>query len=120
MVVLQFMFGRYLLRRPEVFTAAMFTTFDRYLLGRLIHTFVVLFVSAYGLYIVIDLFTNADDFQGNASTMVNLIVQIGLYYYYRAFEFFELAGPVLIVLVCCGRTRRHFQSWQRGFQPFDC
>jgi lipopolysaccharide export system permease protein len=76
----------------------MLTTFDRYLLERLIHTFVVLFVSAYGLYIVIDLFTNVDDFQGNASTMVNLLTQIGLYYFYRAFQFFEMAGPMLIVV----------------------
>ena len=29
----------------------MFTTFDRYLLGRLLHTFLVMFVAAYGLYL---------------------------------------------------------------------
>lgn len=76
----------------------MFTTFDRYLLGRLLHTFVVLFVSAYGLYIVIDLFTNIDDFQESTTSNVHLSTQITLYYSYRAFQFFEMAGPILIVI----------------------
>jgi len=76
----------------------MFTTFDRYLLGRLMHTFVVLFVSAYGLYIVIDLFTNIDDFQENTSSNFELLTQIVIYYVYRASQFFEMAGPMLIVV----------------------
>ena len=41
----------------------MLTTFDKYLLKKLIYTFVVFLVATYGLYIVIDLFTNMDDFQ---------------------------------------------------------
>ena len=76
----------------------MFTTFDRYLLGRLLHTFVVLFVSAYGLYVVIDLFTNIDDFQENSASTPELFGQIAIYYVYRAFQFFEMAGPMLIVV----------------------
>jgi lipopolysaccharide export system permease protein len=76
----------------------MFTTFDRYLLGRLLHTFVVLFVSAYGLYIVIDLFTNIDDFQENTTSVLHLFSQIFIYYGYWAFQFFEMAGLVLIVV----------------------
>lgn len=76
----------------------MFTTFDRYLLGRLMHTFSVLFVSAYGLYIVIDLFTNIDDFQEGSSSNLELLTQILIYYGYRAFQFFEMAGPILIVV----------------------
>ena len=41
----------------------MLSTFDRYLLARMLHTFIVFFVATYGLYIVIDLFTNIDAFQ---------------------------------------------------------
>lgn len=76
----------------------MFTTFDRYLLGRLIHTFVVLFVSAYGLYIVFDLFTNVDEFQANTTSNVELMTQILFYYGYRAFQFMEMTGTMLIVV----------------------
>lgn len=76
----------------------MFTTFDRYLLGRLMHTFIVLFVSAYGLYIVIDLFTNIDDFQENTASNFQLLSQIVIYYLYRTSQFFEMAGPMLIVI----------------------
>lgn len=76
----------------------MFTTFDRYLLERLLHTFVVLFVAAYGLYVVFDLFTNIDDFQENTSSLPELFLRIAQYYSYRAFEFFGLAGPMLIVV----------------------
>jgi len=75
----------------------MFTTFDRYLLGRLLHTFAVFFVATYGLYIVIDLFTNVDDFQQSTSSAAELALRIGQYYLYRSSEYFELAGPTLVV-----------------------
>ncbi len=76
----------------------MLTTFDRYLLGRLLHTFGVFFVAAYGLYVVIDLFTNIDDFQNEASSAAALFGSILEYYIYRCAEFFEMAGPVLVVI----------------------
>ena len=83
----------------------MFTTFDRYLLGRMLHTFAMIFIAAYGLYIVFDLFTNIDDFQQTTTTIESTSTRIGMlflriaaYYLYRSAEFFEMAGPVLIVL----------------------
>ena len=39
------------------------TIFDRYLLGRFTWVFVVLFVTTFGLFVVIDGFTNVDAFQ---------------------------------------------------------
>ena len=39
------------------------TTFDRYLLRRYLHVFIILMISMYGLYVVIDGFTNIDEFQ---------------------------------------------------------
>ena len=74
----------------------MFTTFDRYLLGRLLHTFVVFFVSAYGLFIVIDLFMNIDDFQVVSASNVELFRRVLEFYAYRACEFFE-RNPEIIV-----------------------
>lgn len=76
----------------------MLTTFDRYLLGRMLHTFAMIFIAAYGLFVVFDLFTNIDDFQQGASSIPELFLRIGEYYLYRTSEFFEMAGPVLIVI----------------------
>ncbi len=92
----------------------MFTTFDRYLLGRLLHTFAVFFVSAYGLYIVIDLFTNIDDFQENSSSNIDLFRRIFEFYAYRASEFFEMSGPMLIVIsviVVLGLLQKHSEAY---------
>ncbi len=94
----------------------MFTTFDRYLLGRLLHTFAVFFVAAYGLYIVIDLFTHIDDFQEKTASASNLEMfrRILEYYSFRAFEFFELAGPILIVIsviVVLGLLQKHSETY---------
>lgn len=85
----------------------MFTTFDKYLLNRLFHTFVVFLIATYGLYIVIDLFTNMDDFQkagevslehGTAGGPLAVLAAIVRYYGIRTAEFFEMAGPILIVV----------------------
>lgn len=92
----------------------MVTTFDKYLLGRLLHTFAVFFISAYGLYVVIDLFTNIDDFQEKTGASLDLFLRIGEYYAYRASEFFELAGPVLIVvsvIVVLGLLQKHSEHY---------
>ena len=92
----------------------MFTTFDRYLLGRLLHTFAVFFVSAYGLYVVIDLFTNVDEFQGNSASHADLFLRILEFYAYRACEFFEMAGPILIVIsviVILGLLQKHSENY---------
>ena len=85
----------------------MLTTFDKYLLNKFLHTFVVFLVATYGLYIVIDLFTNMDDFQkaGEASEELGVgggpiavLMAIVRYYGVRVSEFFEMAGPILIVV----------------------
>ncbi|MFM7039713.1 MAG: LptF/LptG family permease [Planctomycetaceae bacterium] len=83
----------------------MLTTFDRYVTGRFLHTFVLLFVATLGLYVVIDLFMNIDEFQDNlardtptANGQVELFRRIGEYYFFRTFDFFEMAGPILIVV----------------------
>lgn len=92
----------------------MFTTFDKYLLGRLIHTFIVLFVAAYGLYIVIDLFTNIDEFQDNTTSSVELFSRIAEFYSYRAFEFFAQAGNLLVVvsvIAVLGLLQKHSETF---------
>jgi lipopolysaccharide export system permease protein len=108
----------------------MLTTFDRYLMGRMLHTFVVFFVATYGLYIVIDLFTNIDAFQLEAQaaadeaqrsgnpwsahyTLIDMTRRITLYYSYHLSEFLELAGPLLITIAAVavlGLMEKHSES----------
>lgn len=91
----------------------MLATFDRYLLARFFHTFVIFLIATYGLFIVIDLFTNMDEFQDVGRVVVDGEVVSDLdgipkllavaesiirYYGIRISEFFELTGPILIVV----------------------
>lgn len=76
----------------------MLTTFDKYLLNRLLHTFVVFFIATFGLYMVIDLFSNVDDFQQGGRDLPDISIAIIRHYGYRTSEFFEMAGPILIVV----------------------
>jgi lipopolysaccharide export system permease protein len=75
-------------------------TFDRYLLKRFYHVFAIGFIATYGLYVVFDAFTNADEFQGRtAGGSSGLILwRMGQHYFFQSFPFFDLIGPSLVVL----------------------
>ena len=91
----------------------MLTTFDKYLLNRLVHTFAVFFIATYGLFVVIDLFTNIDDFMRDGDSTLHMAGGIAKYYAYRAVEFLEMAGPTLIILAAVavlGLLERHSES----------
>ena len=75
-------------------------TYDRYLLKALTFTFIVCFITTFGLFIVIDLFENIDELveiNGNRglSSLLGLITTL---YGYRSILFLDQAGPVLIIL----------------------
>jgi lipopolysaccharide export system permease protein len=92
----------------------MLTTYDRYVLARTLHAFGAMLVAAYGLFVVFDLFTNVDDFQQGAGSVADLLLQIAAYYGWRSFEFFELAGPMLIVVAVVttlALLRRHSETF---------
>lgn len=76
----------------------MFTTFDRYLLRRYLHTFVILFISMYGLFVVIDGFTNIDAFQEGQTSATGALKAMGWYYLYQTSVFFDLIGAMLSVI----------------------
>ena len=75
----------------------MFTTFDRFLVRRFLHTFGVLFVTFYGLYCVIDGFTNADDFTSGDPGLPVILGRMLSYYGWQSALVFDLTGPVLLV-----------------------
>ncbi|MCP4170470.1 MAG: LptF/LptG family permease [Fuerstiella sp.] len=88
-------------------------TFDKYLLKRFLHTFMVFFVATYGLYIVVDLFSNMRDFQRGAEDGATLAKSIFSYYGYHASEFLDLAGPLLIgvsAITVFGLLEKHSES----------
>ena len=73
------------------------TTFDRYLLARFLHTFVILFVTLFGLYVVIDGFTNVDGFQEGTDDAVVVLKRMGAYYGYQSSLLFDLMSPTVAV-----------------------
>src|SRR5262245_28468839 len=74
------------------------TIFDRYLLRRYWHVFGVGFLALFGLYFVIDVFTNVTDFFDQRKSTAGLITYIAQYYSYRACYFFGLIGGTLEVV----------------------
>ncbi len=73
------------------------TTFDRYLFSRFLHTFVILFVTFFGLYVVIDGFTNVDGFQEGTDDAFVVLKRMGIYYAYQSSMLFDMMGPTVAV-----------------------
>ncbi|MFK7779053.1 MAG: LptF/LptG family permease [Gimesia sp.] len=78
----------------------MFTTFDRYLLKRFFHVFIIGFIATYGLYVVFDGFTNIDGFQvgvkdDSSFTLLKIMLE---FYLYQSCLFFDMISPILTVL----------------------
>ena len=76
------------------------TTFDRYLLRRFLHVFLIGMFATYGLYVVFDGFTNIDGFQDaeqtrSATTILWMMVE---YYAFQSLTFIAMTGPMLNVL----------------------
>lgn len=71
------------------------TTFDRYLLRRYLHVFAILLVSVYGLYVVIDGFTNIDEFQEKSDDSLVVVQKMTTYYFYQFSAFFDMVGAIL-------------------------
>jgi len=80
------------------------TLFDRHLLKRFWHVFAIGFVATYGLYVVFDAFSNADEFQSGAAdeTTATVLVTMATHYFFQAFPFFDMVGPILTVLAVVG------------------
>jgi lipopolysaccharide export system permease protein len=74
------------------------TTFDRYLLGRFLHVFVVLFIATFGLYVIIDGFTNVDEFQESGGGVLAALARMLGYYSYQSVIFFDLIASTINVL----------------------
>lgn len=75
-----------------------FTTFDRYLLRRYWHVFFIAYVALFGLYVIIDAFTNVDDFMERPGGPFSKLWGIIEFYSYRASQFFDIIGGTVAVI----------------------
>lgn len=83
---------------PATSRITVLKTFDRYLLKRYLHAFVILFVSMYGLFMVIDGFTNVDGFQEGRESANDVMKVMASYYFYQSFQIFDMVAPILSVV----------------------
>jgi lipopolysaccharide export system permease protein len=74
------------------------TTFDRYLIARYLQIFAILYVSMFGLFVVIDGFSNLDEFQDHAKSAFGLLALMGTYYANQSTTFLDMCGPILTVV----------------------
>ena len=73
------------------------TLFDRYLLRRFLSVFLILFLSTFGLFTVIDGFTNMDEFQSTGD-LSDALQRIGEYYFLQTSIFLEMVGAILSIV----------------------
>src|SRR3954470_16693935 len=71
---------------------------DRYMLKEFVRAFVIWFLSLNGLYIVIDLFSNLDEFMRYSGQRSDLWRLVGQFYLYRSVFFFDQMSSVLALV----------------------
>ena len=81
----------------------MLSTFDRYLIRRFLYVFAIFFASTMGLFVIIDAFTHADEFQvrgggGADAGLMPLLTKVGMHYLYQSSIFFDLVAPFLAII----------------------
>lgn len=74
------------------------TTFDLHLLRRFLQVFAILFVTTFGLFVVIDGFSNVDAFQEVSPSTGGTLKFMGEYYAFQSSLFLELVGQILAVI----------------------
>ncbi len=77
---------------------ARFLIIDRYLLRQFVQTFLICFCSLTGLYIVIDAFTNLEEFVTYSRDHGGLLSVVGMYYAPRALTFFDSTSPIVTLI----------------------
>jgi lipopolysaccharide export system permease protein len=71
---------------------------DRYLLRQFVQTFGICFVSLTGLYVIIDAFTNLEEFITYSRDRGSLLAVMGRYYAYRTVSFFDGTSNVVTLI----------------------
>src|SRR5262249_5636663 len=82
-------------RRRVVPEAGCMRTMDRYLFSQFLVTFGIIFGCLVGLYVVIDLMANMDEFIKDRPSNLHLIERVAVYYGWHMFEYFCRLSPVI-------------------------
>lgn len=83
---------------------------DRYLLINFFVAYMICFTSMVGLFIVIDLFSNADEFLEDHAGTVVLVRRASKYYFLHSFEYFARLSPIITqiaAMVTLASLHRH-------------
>lgn len=76
----------------------MFTILDRQMIWNYLKAYVFCLISLMGLFIVVDLFMNLDDFTSNRKDFASVVRFIGIYYGYKSFQIFnQLCESVILM-----------------------
>ncbi len=76
----------------------MFTIHDRQMIFNYVKAYIFCLFSLTGLFIVVDLFMNLEDFTANRKDFVSVIRYIGIYYGYKSFFIFDRLCEAVILL----------------------
>lgn len=71
---------------------------DRLLIRSFIKAYVICLVSLLTLYVVIDMFTNLDDFTEKHNGLAEVLTHIGIYYGYKMTQIFDRLSEVITLL----------------------
>lgn len=71
---------------------------DRLLIRSYIKAYLVCLVSLLGLYIVVDLFTNIEDFANHSKGLLHVVKHIAVYYGYKVTQIFDRLCEVIVLL----------------------
>lgn len=74
------------------------TLLDRQLIRSYLKSYVVVLVSLLSLYIVVDLFTNLDDFTERNRSIQGVLKHAGFYYTFKAAQIFDQLSEVIVLL----------------------
>lgn len=74
------------------------TLYDRVLIRSYLKAYAVVLVSLLSLYIVVDLFTNVDEFTNSRHGLVRVLQRIGVYYAYRITHIFDKLCEAIVML----------------------
>ena len=78
--------------------SSVLTLFDRYLLWRYWHAYIITFLALMGLFVIIDAFSNVDEFARDGATISQIIQGVIQYYAYQGCVFFNAVGGVVTCL----------------------
>src|ERR1051325_8945211 len=76
----------------------MFSILDRQMIFNFLKAYLFCLVSLMGLFIVIDLFMNLEDFTANRKDLESVIKYVATYYGYKSFQIFDHLCVSVILL----------------------